>query len=138
MGRMPEKWAAAQTAFSHKINTFARNCYRQIPGYSVEDVEQELLEVLWWCTFDYDPHHGATFNTFFQTSAHNRISSLIRYSEAKKRKAEWTSLEDEAVRSEVEALLASNVVEDRAIDRCELQQLIKNNPTLLNQAFLKA
>lgn len=138
MARMPEKWAAAQAAFRNKIHTFAVNSYRQIPGYSVEDMEQELMEVLWWCTFDYDPHRGATFNTFFQSSARNRISSLIRYSNAKRRKADWVSLEEEDVRSAVESLLARNVVEDRAIDRCELQSLVQANPSLLDVAYLKA
>lgn len=102
MGRMPVKWAAAQAAFGNKIKTFARNSFHQVPGFSQEDMEQELLEVLWWCTFDYNPNRGATFNTFVQTSFRNRIGSLIKHANAQKRQAEWVSLDVEAVALAVE------------------------------------
>lgn len=102
MGRMPAKWAASQAAFAGKITTFARNSYHQVPGFSQEDMEQELLEVLWWCTFDYDPNRGATFNTFVQTSFKNRIGTLIKHANAQKRAAEWVSLDIEAVAAVVE------------------------------------
>lgn len=98
-GSMPRKWDAAFRAFQAKIKTFARNSYYTVPGFTAADMEQELLEVLWWCVFDYDPGKGATFNTFFQTSARNRISTLKRAATAVKRGSgvDASYLEEEAL-----------------------------------------
>jgi DNA-directed RNA polymerase specialized sigma24 family protein len=129
MGRMPEKWAAAYAAYARKIKTFARNSYRAIPGYSQEDVEQELLEVLWWCTFDYHPNNGATFNTFFQTSARNRIASLIRFANTAKRgsgEVQTTSLDIEELRDAIEETFACESVEDAVVRSITVREYVIN------------
>lgn len=132
MGRMPEKWSSAQSAFSAKLKTFARNSYRQVPGFTQDDMEQELMEVLWWCTFDYHPDRGATFNTFVQTSWRNRIGTLIRFSKTQKRDGQTVSLSDEAVAYAVDAVLSerswqaseAQSAEDAALLRIMLEEQV--------------
>lgn len=109
-----EAWELAQDAFGQKIKTYARNSFYAIDGYSQEDVENELLEVLWKCVLTYDPNNGATFNTFAQRSFQNRIGSLIRFAGALKRKAEWVSLSDEAVSLAIEEANSVKSAEDQA------------------------
>lgn len=81
----------AQVAYQSKIHTFARNSYHQIPGYSIDDMEQETLIVLWKCVQRYNPDAGATFNTFFWQSARNNISDMTSKAMTQKRQTEWFS-----------------------------------------------
>lgn len=92
----------AQVAFRGTIRTFARNCVHQLPGFAQEDIEQELLMVLWLCVQKYDPNKGASFNTLFQGCARNKVISLVRSAQTQKRKALWVNLDAEAVAQEVE------------------------------------
>src|SRR5215218_9180629 len=92
----------AQVAFKGTIRTFARNCVHQLPGFAQEDIEQELLMVLWLCVQKYDPNKGASFNTLFQGCARNKVISLVRSAQTQKRKALWVNLDAEAVAAEVE------------------------------------
>lgn len=132
MGRMPEKWEAAQKSFGKKLKTFARNSYSQIPGMSQEDMEQELLETLWWCTFDYNPNGGATFNTFVQTSWRNRIGTLKRSASTQKRACVTVSLDEASVAFAVDAILAdrswassdSQSAEDTALLRIMIREQV--------------
>jgi RNA polymerase sigma factor (sigma-70 family) len=112
-----ERWDAAQRAYRGKIRTFARNSVRQLPGYEVADVEQELLVVLWQCVEKYDPNRGASFNTLFQGSARNKIISLIRRYSTQSRKALVMSLDEEAVRTVIEDTLSTSSAEDIALMR---------------------
>lgn len=84
-GSMGDKFLAALREYDGKIRTFARNSAYALPGYDVEDVEQELRVVLWQCCEKYDPSKGARFNTYFQQIAINRIRDLIRKSQTEKR-----------------------------------------------------
>lgn len=116
-GSMPAKWQLAFKAFSKKINTFARNSFYVVPGFTVEDMEQELLEVLWRCVFEYHPKNGATFNTLFTQSAMNRIGSLKRTANALKRRAEWVSLDQEDIGRMVEEAFLSEDTESKVLRR---------------------
>lgn len=106
--------------------TFAYNSSYKMPGYDVEDVEQELLVVLWECAKHYDSDNGAKFNTFLQRSLKNRVISLIRYAEAKVRCANGMTvdLDAESVRREVDSVLSGRTAEDVALDRIQLQELV--------------
>jgi len=97
-----EKWELAQRRYKGTIRTFARNCVHQLPNMDMEDIEQELLVVLWKAVLNYDPDKGASFNTLFQGSARNRCISLIRTASTKSRTGISVSLDEEAVAAAVE------------------------------------
>jgi DNA-directed RNA polymerase specialized sigma24 family protein len=89
------KFEQAALAYSPKIATFSKKTFRYIPGFEQQDLEAEMLEVLWKCVNAYDPNQGAGFNTLFWRSAHRRLISIRRYYAAKKRAAEWVLLDEE-------------------------------------------
>lgn len=126
---LDRNFALAQEEYKGKIRTFARNSYYKMPGFTTEDVEQELLVVLWDCVRTYNPDKGAKFNTFFQQSAKNKIVSLIRYFEAKTRVANSmvVTLEDDAVRFAIEEDLGGATAEDIALQRMELQAIYEKH-----------
>lgn len=116
-----EQWELAQREFGKKVQTFARNSAYAVPGYDEADMEQELLVVLWECVQNYDPGKGARFNTYFQTSAKNRIVSLIRRFQARSRIADVSSLDVEAVALAVDEVFAKGYsAEDTALLRMEI------------------
>jgi DNA-directed RNA polymerase specialized sigma24 family protein len=120
-----DQWAAAQREFGKKVKTFARNSAYAVPGYDEVDMEQELLVVLWECVVNYDPGKGARFNTYFQTSAKNRIVSLIRRFQALSRTAEVASLDVEAVSLAVDEVFAKGYsAEDTALLRMEVREAV--------------
>lgn len=122
---LEERWQLAQERHLGTIKTFARNSYYKMPSFDREDVEQELLVVLYECVVNYDPDKGATFNTYFQQSARNKVISLIRYFEAKTRvaNAQTMDLDDDAVRFAVEKAQRGVTSEDIALQRMELQKV---------------
>lgn len=124
---LEKKWTLAQREYAGKIRTFARNSYYKLPGHDVEDVEQELLVVLWECVMNYDPTKGAKFNTYFQQSAKNRIITLIRFAEAKRRTATVTTLDDDAVRAVAEETCYQRDLQDTVLDRLQLEELVKEH-----------
>lgn len=122
-----DRWAAAQTRYKGTIRTFARNCVNQLPGFSLEDIEQELLVVLWKCVLNYDPDKGASFNTLFQGSARRRVISLIRTASTLSRTGTNVSLDIEAVAAAVDEYVSSCSAEDRLVARLELQDYISEH-----------
>lgn len=122
---LAEKWELAQHKYGGKVKTFARNSYRQIPGADQEDVEQELLVVLWECVVHYDPNRGACFNTYFQQSAKNKVISLIRHHQTKGRSGTTVSLSEEAVAWAVDETLSFAPAEDLAMMRVELRSYVE-------------
>lgn len=125
--RVEEHYIKAQLQYRSVIRTFSRNCYYKLPGFDIEDVEQELLVVLWECVKNYDPTKGAKFNTFLQRSLKNRVVSLIRHAESQKRSANsrTVTLDDGAVRWAVERAQAGTTAEDIAVQRIELQKIAR-------------
>lgn len=123
----------AQREYAGKIRTFAYNSYRQLPGYTREDVEQELLVVLWKTCLSYDPNRGASFNTRFQGNARNHIITLIRRANTQSRKAAISSLSEAAVVAAVESIARSMSAEDQAILRMDVQEAVfKHGSEVLN------
>lgn len=115
----------AQIAYRGTIRTFAYNCVHQLPGFDIDDVESELLIILWKCVQNYDPNKGASFNTLFQGSARNRVISMVRAAQTQKRKALWVNLDDEAVRAAVDGLLFQGSAEDSALALMEIQERLE-------------
>ena len=122
-----DRWSAAQTRYKGTIRTFARNCVAQLPGYSIEDIEQELLVILWKCVLNYDPDKGASFNTLFQGSARRRVISLIRTASTLSRTGVNVSLDIEAVAAAVDDHLSTCSAEDRLLTRLDLQSYISEH-----------
>lgn len=122
-----ERWELAQREYAGKVRTFARNSYRQITGYTQEDVEQELLVVLWQTVLAYDPDKGATFNTLFQTNAKNKVIGLIRMANTKSRRAIVHSIDEDAMRAAVESFFATGGAEDSVMARLDLEELVERH-----------
>jgi RNA polymerase sigma factor (sigma-70 family) len=122
---LADKWEHAQRSYGGKVRTFARNAYGRIRGYDEHDIEQELLVELWRCVLNYDPDKGgASFNTYFQRSAKNRIITLIRHSNTKSRSAINVSTADEAVLAQVDAIIAMPGAEFQALNRMQIAELV--------------
>lgn len=117
------RFEAAQVAYAKKISTFAYFNHTKIAGFSQEDLQQEMLIVLWHCVAAYDPDKGATFNTLFTGSARNRLVSLIRQATAQRRSAVMTSLEADGVQKAIDELLSTASAEEQAL----LQMRIKEH-----------
>lgn len=84
-----KRFTAAQIAYQGKIRTFARQKFRLLPGFDKQDVESEILEVLWKACNVYDPNNGACFNTLFWTMAHNRVKDLHKAASRKMRVGDY-------------------------------------------------
>jgi DNA-directed RNA polymerase specialized sigma24 family protein len=116
-------WEATVLEYNSVARTFAFNTHRQLPGWDVEDVEQEMLMVLWKCWQKYDPDKGASFNTLFQGCARNKCITLVRTVNTMGRKGVALSLEEEAVRYAAEDARSYMSVEDIVVMNCELNLL---------------
>lgn len=112
----------AQPVYAPKITTYAEKVFKFIPGYEQQDLEGELLEVLWKCTMRYDPNNGGNFNTFFWRCAKNRTYSIERMSKALRRCAEWVQLDPDAFK----------LVCDRAIQEASAEEYAIANLTVLS------
>lgn len=110
--RQTANFEAAQIRYGGTIRTFARSCVHRLPGYDLDDIEQELLVVLWQCVLKYDPDKGAGFNSLFQGCAKNKVISLIRHMETKGRKGTVVYLEQEDVALAVQSLYTDASAED--------------------------
>lgn len=110
--RQTRNFELAQIRYEGTMRTFARSCVHRLPGYDVEDVEQELLVVLWNCVMKYDPDKGAGFNSLFQGCAKNKVISLIRHMETKGRKGTVVYLEQDDVNLAVQQMYTEGSAED--------------------------
>lgn len=113
----------ARREYSGVIRTFAYNTVRQLPGWDVVDIEQELLVVLWRCVERYDESKGASFNTLFQGCARNKCITLVRGAQTAGRRGITVSLEDDAVRFAAEEASQYMSVEDIVVMNAELDML---------------
>lgn len=107
----------AYSAFKKKMTTFSRNAVHRLPGYDVEDIEQELCMVLARVVRDYDPDKGASFNTVAQQSFQNRIRDLIRMVTTKSRTAVMVYLDADDVQRVIEAVYNTHSAEDEVLAR---------------------
>lgn len=118
------RFELAEEAYRRKIRTFARSTYQTIPGYQCEDMEADILEVLWLCVKSYDPDNGARFSTFFWTAAKHKLTDLYRFYGAKKRKAEIIYLDGDALAHIMDTFQEDFSAEDWAVALVSVQQRI--------------
>lgn len=116
MAQSATAFELAQEMYEPKIATFAKKVWRFIPGFEQQDLEGELLEVLWVCTLRYNPDEsGATFNTFFWRCAKNRAISIERSAKAIRRYAEWVRLDPDEFVAVCDSLLSDFSAEEYAL-----------------------
>lgn len=130
--RFENNFEAAYAAFSGKMRTFARNAIHRLPGYDLEDIEQELAMVLARVVRDYDPDKGASFNTVAQQSFQNRIKDLIRKVSTKSRTAIMVYLDDDDVNTVIENYFATASAEEEALALAALGEI---DPEVLQVAL---
>jgi DNA-directed RNA polymerase specialized sigma subunit len=111
----------ARVAMRTKIKTFARNSFFHVPGFTEEDMEQELLLVLLAAVKAYDPA-ASTFNNFAQQCFRYKIGSLRREAGAQKRAAEIVSIDVEAVQIALDARRSDSSAEEWALAREVLRE----------------
>lgn len=123
--RTVDSFEDALEQYKGTVRTFAMNTVRQCPSMDVEDIEQELLVVLWRCVQRYDPDKGASFNTLFQGCARNKCITLARTAQTLSRQANLfaVSLTAEEVSVAVELRGAYPSVEDEVMARVTVDLL---------------
>ena len=136
---LADKWEHAQRLYGGKVKTFARNARGQVRGFDEDDLVQELLVVLYESVLYYDPDYGgASFNTFFQRNAKNRVITLIRFGSTKGRTAIVQSMTDDVVLAEMDLAVAEPAADEQALLRIEIQGFVdKYGPEVLDGRFAK-
>jgi DNA-directed RNA polymerase specialized sigma24 family protein len=113
------RFEQASPIYSRKIRSYSRQKLRNrsLPSTGQDDLENELLEVLWLCCLGYDPNAGATFNTFFWTAAENRYLDLHKAASRQKRVGDYERvwLEDEDVQRVVSERCVAGSAEEEAM-----------------------
>lgn len=107
-----QRFKEALKVYRPKIHTFAVNSVHSFAGVGVEDLEQEILMVLWKCLQTYDPNKAAGFSTYFWTTAKNKMVDLIKGMNRIKRQTEWFIMSDDATL----ARLINGVIEDSSAE----------------------
>ena len=122
----PSRFQAAQPIYDRRIRAFAQKSARLLPSVEPQDIENELLEVLWKACNSYDPDQGARFNTHFWNCAQRRVIDLHKAASAQKRIGDYERvwLEDEAIRDAIGELLAYSP-EDEVIALSEVREIIR-------------
>jgi DNA-directed RNA polymerase specialized sigma24 family protein len=83
------RFPLVQPTYRPKIKSFARRNFHTIPGFEQQDLEAEILEVLWLACLKYDPDNGACFSTFFWTCAQRRFLDLNKAAGRKMRQGDY-------------------------------------------------
>lgn len=143
MGNPEKDRAEGNFALAHRqnaklIKTYSRNSFFHIPGFSEDDMEQELLAVLWFAVQNYDPTRGAFFNSYMQQCFRNRISTLRRAVECPKRSAELVSLDVEAVQLAIDTRRSLPSAEDTAVQREDVRESYEEGSPRIRRRFQQA
>jgi len=133
--RDEQNFDLALVKYRKTIKTYARNSYYVVPDFAPEDMEQELLAVLWFVVQSYDPTKGALFNSYMQQCFRNKISTLRRETRAQKRTAEIVSLDVEAVQNAIDARRTLPSAEDTAVQREECRESYEQGPARIRRRW---
>lgn len=133
--RDEENFSLALQRYRKVIKTYARNSYFVVPGYNADDMEQELLAVLWFVVQTYDPTKGAFFNSYMQQCFRNKIGSLRRETQAQKRTAEVVSLDVEAVQHAIDSRRTLPSAEETALLREECRESYEQGPARIRRRW---
>lgn len=114
-----ERFELARPAYRDKIKRYSNRYYRMIPGYEAQDLESDLVEVLWLACVSYDPNYGSKFNTFFWELVKRRFLDMRKRATRKKRAGDLTSisLDIDAVRAVVEQVTLGSSAEEEMLAR---------------------
>jgi DNA-directed RNA polymerase specialized sigma24 family protein len=123
MQSVAQKFELAQAMYAPKIRTFSEKSFRFLPGYERQDLEADMLEVLWLCVQSYDPDKGARFSTLFWTAAKRRLISIRRRFGAQKRSAEWVILNGDELAAAIDSVISEFSAEDYAVAFLSLREL---------------
>lgn len=126
--RQPSRFEQAQPVYKRRIRSFARKRFNHLPGMEAQDLEAELLEVLWLVCTSYDPDNGATFNTFFWTAAENRFKDLHKAASRQKRVGDYERvwLEAESVRQVLSETHLTPTVEDEVLAKINVREIYRS------------
>lgn len=132
-----ERFQTAYIAYEAKIRTYSRAHFRSIPGYDQDELEAELLEVLWTACRKYDPDRGATFNTCFWEFAKRRIIDMKRSAFRLKRVANLNAetLEEIGVQIAVEEATVRPSAEDEALARLAVEERFRTSKKINQEIF---
>lgn len=126
-----ERFESARIAHRKTMKFYAYKATRNrdVHPLTADDVEQELLVVLYQCCIKYDPDKGARFSTFVQRSFNHQVITMVRYAQRQCRDSRLvSSLSDDAVAMVAEEVLSgrSSIMsaETIAIDRMTLRDLL--------------
>lgn len=110
--------------YRRKIRTFSAIHTRDVPWSDYDDIQSEILEVLYLACCGYDPNCGASFNTYFWQAAINRLKDLKKSAFRQKRLANLNaaSLDDESVREVVEELTMHGSPEEHLLARISVAE----------------
>lgn len=135
LGDNSERFELAQVAYRKMIKAYAWQCAWILPGYDHQDLENELLEVLWLACKSYDPDKGMKFNTWFRQRVKQRFLDLEKSAKRKKRAGDYDqiSLDAADVRVAIENFLgditgdfeanSESSAEDIALANIRVQEL---------------
>lgn len=126
----PTRFEQAQRHYRKRIKAVSQRNFRTLPGFDQQDLESEMLEVLWQCCNLYDPDNGACFNTFFWTCWNRKFLDLHKHASRKMRVGDYDRvwLDDEATRGVIENFLDASA-EDEALARIHVQELARIRPS---------
>lgn len=127
------RFELAQPAYRRKIKTFARKNFVALPGYEKQDLESEVLEVLWLACGSYDPNRGSAFNNYFWKLTVNRFRDLRKHATRKMRVGDFLNVsldtyvvvldDEEMLSSEIAQILSDPSAEDEALARFTAREI---------------
>lgn len=110
------------------IRAYARDNVYALPGLEAQDLENEVLEVLWMACNTYDPNKGMKFNTWFRELVKRRFLDLSKAARRIKRAGDFNqvSLDVESVRMGIETALTGESAEDEALLRIDVREMYRS------------
>lgn len=122
--REPSRFEQAVRVYDRQIKKFAHQHITSLPGMDAQDLENELLEVLWLCCNMYDPNKGAKFRTLFWTAAQNRFLTAHERASAQKRVGDYyrVNLDSESVQIALSESFLDHSAEEEALARISVRE----------------
>lgn len=124
VARPTSDFEMAQRIYRPKIEAFAHQKFRTLPGTDPDDLVSELLEVLWLCTNTYNPNKGAKFNTYFWECAKRRFLDLHKAASRRMRVGDYDRvwIEAEALTPVIERNTQGASAEDEVLARMTVRE----------------
>lgn len=93
------KFDMAHQVYRKDIAAWTYDKVGALPGVERDDLEQEMLLVLWKAVLTYHPDNGSKFANYFRTLRDRKYVDLLRKANTGGRESEaaWIELDEEAV-----------------------------------------